>query len=91
MRDLLISHPPIFDGLSSGLEVKTWLIDLDTFFSMHLYGSNTKERCVIMHLRAFASTWWRLDEQRISMDIGRVSWELFIVSFRAQFLSVQWR
>lgn len=88
MRDLLRSHPPIFDGSNSRLEAETWLIDLDRCFSMHLYGSNTKVRCTIMHLKDFASTWWSLEEQRINVDIGTMSWELFLERFRAQFLSV---
>lgn len=62
MMDLLRSHPPTFDGSGTGLDAETWLIDLDSFFTMHLYGINTKVRCVIMHLRDFASTWWRLEE-----------------------------
>lgn len=29
MRDLLRAHLPTFDGTRGGLEVETWLIDLD--------------------------------------------------------------
>lgn len=58
MRDLLRAHPPIFYVFGGGLEVETWLIDLDRCFSMHPYGSNNNARCSIMHLRGFASTWW---------------------------------
>ncbi|XP_059064765.1 uncharacterized protein LOC131856844 [Cryptomeria japonica] len=90
MRDLLRSHPPTFDGLGTKLEAETWLIDLDRCFTMHLYGSNTV-RCTIMHLKDFASTWWRLEEQRIIVDISTLSWEMFLERFRARFLSVQWR
>lgn len=91
MRDLLRSCPPTFDGSSSGLDAETWLIDLDRCFAMHPYGSNTKARCAIMHLRGFASTWWRLEEQKINVDIASVSWELFIERFMTHFLSDHWR
>lgn len=56
IRDILRSHPITFDISDSGLEVDTQLIDLDRCFVMHLYDSNTKVRCTIMHLRGFAST-----------------------------------
>lgn len=62
MRDFLRARPPTFDGSGSGLEVETWLIDLTRCFAMHPYGSNTRARCAIMHLRGFSSTWWRLEE-----------------------------
>lgn len=85
MRDLLRSRAPTFDGSSGGLEVETWLIYLDRCFSMHPYGSNTKVRCAIMHLRSFASTWWQLEEQKLHLDIGSVSWEMFLERFKAHF------
>lgn len=78
MRDLLRSQPPTFEGSSSGLEVETWLIDLERSFAMHPYGSNTRARCAIMHLQGFASTWWRLEEDKLRVDINSVSWALFI-------------
>lgn len=58
---------------------------------MHPYGSNTKARCAVMHLRGFASTWWRLEEQKLHLDISMVTWELFLDRFRARFLSDHWR
>lgn len=91
MRDLLRARPPTFDGSSGGLEAETWLIDLDRFFSMHPYGSNTKARCSIMHLRGFSSTWWWLEEHKLHLDIGSLSWEMFLERFRAHFLLDHWR
>lgn len=72
MRDLLRARPPAFDGSGGGLEVETWMIDLDRCFAMHPYGSNTRARCAIMHLRGFASTWWQLEEQKLHIDINLV-------------------
>lgn len=69
------------------LEAETWLIDLDRCFAMHPYDNNTRARCAIMHLRGFASTWWRLEEHKLHIDIIMVTWELFMERFRAQFLS----
>lgn len=43
IRDLLRAHPN-FHGNNSGLEVETWLIDLNRCFAMYPYGSNTKDR-----------------------------------------------
>lgn len=73
MRGLLREHPPTFDGIGGGLEVETWLIDLGQCFAMHPYGSNTRVRCAIMHLRDFTSTWWQLEEQKLHLEIGLVS------------------
>lgn len=50
------TRPPTFDGFGSGMEVEAWLLDLDRYFSMHPCSSNTKERCVIMHLHDFVMT-----------------------------------
>lgn len=58
---------------------------------MYPYGSNTKVRCVIMHLESFASIWWRLEEERISVNINTMSWKIFLERFRARFLLPQWR
>lgn len=78
MRDLLKSHPPTFYGSSNGLEAETWILDMGRYFSMHLYRSNTKARCAIMHLHDFSSTWWHMEEQKLHLDITIVSWELFL-------------
>ncbi|GLJ16906.1 hypothetical protein SUGI_0291780 [Cryptomeria japonica] len=58
---------------------------------MFPYSSNTKARCAIMHLQNVALGWWRLEEEKISVCINTVTWELFLERFRAQFLSPQWR
>lgn len=91
MRDLLRSHPPMLDGSSNGLEVESWLLDLGRCFSMHPYGSNTKARCVIMHLHDFTSTWWHMEEKKLYLDITTVSWELFLEQFCVHLLSDAWK
>ncbi|XP_059075172.1 uncharacterized protein LOC131875155 [Cryptomeria japonica] len=73
------------------MEDETWLLDLSQYFSMQPYSSNTKARCAIMHLCDFASTWWRIEERKIGLDITTISWELFLERFRARFLSEHWR
>lgn len=73
MRDLLKSRPLTFDGSSSGREAETWLLDLGRCFYMHLYSSNTKVGCAIMHLCGFSSSWWRLEEQNSHLDIASIS------------------
>ncbi|XP_057817973.1 uncharacterized protein LOC131030994 [Cryptomeria japonica] len=91
IRDLMRSNPPFFDGKGTGLEVETWLISLDRCFIMYPYGRNTKARCAIMRLKSFASIWWWLEEERISVSINTLSWEIFLERFKARFLSPQWR
>lgn len=61
MRDLLRSRHPTFDSSSSGIEVESWLLDLGRCFAMHLYRNNTMDRCAIMDLRRFSSTWWCME------------------------------
>lgn len=78
MRDLLRSHPLTFDGSSSGMEEKTWLLDMGRCFSMHPYSSISKTMCAIIHLRDFASTWWHMEEHKLHLDIVIVSWEFFL-------------
>lgn len=68
MRDLMRTHPPTFDRLGSGMEAKTWLLDLGRCFAMHLCSSNTKARCAIMHIQSFAMTWWHMEEQKLHLD-----------------------
>lgn len=91
MRDLLRYHPPTFDGSSSGMEVETWLLDMGKCFTMYQYSSNTKARCVTMHLHDFSSTWWHTKKQKLHLDITTISWELFLEWFCDRFLSDHWR
>lgn len=91
MRDLLKSQTPIFDGSSSGIEEKMWILDSGRFFVMHPNRNNTKVRCSIILLSGFASTWWCLDEQKLDLDITSISWEMFLKRFNACFLSDHWR
>ncbi|XP_057844866.2 uncharacterized protein LOC131054379 [Cryptomeria japonica] len=58
---------------------------------MHPFSSNVKARCAIMHLRKFASTWWRMEEEKLQVSIDTISWELFLESFKDRFMSDQWR
>ncbi|XP_059072251.1 uncharacterized protein LOC131043017 [Cryptomeria japonica] len=44
-----------------------------------------------MRLDDFASIWWKLEEEKIGLNINTVSWEIFLERFRARFLSPQWR
>lgn len=90
MRDLMRTHPPTFDGLGSGMEVETWLLDLGRCFVVHPCSSNTKERCAIMNLCDFATTWYT-EAQKLHLDIATISWNLFLEKFCAQFLLENWR
>lgn len=80
----------MFDGSSDGMEVETWLLDLNRCSSMHPYSSNTKAICVIMHLQDFALTWWQI-ECKLHIDIVTILWEMFLEHFHACFLSDHWR
>lgn len=91
MRDLLRSRPPNFDDSSNDMEVENWILDLGRHFSMHPCSSNTKDRCVIIHLHEFDLSWWCTEEQKLQLDITMISWELFLEHFHAQFLSDHWR
>lgn len=84
------THPP-FDGLGSGIEAQTWLLDLGRCFVVHSCSSNTKARCAIMHLCDFATTWWHTEEKKLHLDTATVSWDLYLERFRARFLSEHWR
>jgi hypothetical protein len=91
MRDLLKVKVPLFYGNEGGSAAETWLFDLERCFSMHPFSSNVKARCAIMNLRKFASSWWRMEEDKLQVTINTISWELFLESFKDRFMSDQWR
>lgn len=91
MRDLLKVKVPLFYGNEGGATKETWLFDLERCFSMHPFSSNVKARCAIMNPRKFASTWWRMEEDKLQFTINTVSWELFLEIFKDRFMSDQWR
>ena len=45
MQDLQRSKPPLFYDQGTGLQAKTWLLDMGHCFSLLPYGSNVKAHC----------------------------------------------
>jgi hypothetical protein len=68
----------VFDGEGTGYNADNCLITLDMYFSMQDFDSNVKERHAIIHLKVFVATWWKIEENKLGVDMHTIMWELFL-------------
>lgn len=86
MKDLQRSKIKPFNGQGSGYVAEQWLIALDRIFAMQDFDSNVKVRFAITNLELFGATWWTIEEKKLGIDMGSVTWEIFLESFHERFL-----
>ena len=53
---------------------------------MQNFDSNVKEGYTITHLELFATTWWKIEEKKLHLDMNTVTLELFLENFYDHFL-----
>jgi hypothetical protein len=91
MKDLQRSKIKPFNGQGSGYVAEQWLIALDRIFAMQDFDSNVKARFAITNLELFGATWWTIEEKKLGIDMGSVTWEIFLESFHERFLPEEWK